>query len=142
MHCSKLLSMRSSAPRTLHPQRRFATPSRTSINTVVGPVKWGSGPVKNVAKTPLVGGQWRKGGQFKYDLVIVDNSLAKNIPVQDTLKPIGGLRLHPSREVRCPLMAHGVETEMDMPLLHLDNATKRGTGSLRVINGLSVSRRG
>lgn len=62
----------------------------TSLDTIVGPVKWGSGPVKNVAKTPLVGGQWRKGSKFKYDLVIVENSLAKNIPVQDTLKPIGG----------------------------------------------------
>ena len=61
----------------------------TDLNTIVGPVKWGSGPVRNVAKTPLVGGQWRKGSKFKYDLVIVDNSLAKNIPVQDKLKPIG-----------------------------------------------------
>ena len=62
----------------------------TNLDTIVGPIKWGSGPVKNVAKTPLVGGQWRKGGKFKYDLVIVENSLAKNIPVQDKLKPIGG----------------------------------------------------
>jgi branched-chain amino acid transport system substrate-binding protein len=61
----------------------------TNLNTIVGPIKWGTGPVKNVAKTPLVGGQWRKGGKFKYDLVIVENSLAKNIPLQDTLKPIG-----------------------------------------------------
>ena len=61
----------------------------TNLQTVVGPVKWGNGPVKNVAKTPLVGGQWRKGGKFKYELVIVENSLARNIPVQDTLKPIG-----------------------------------------------------
>ena len=62
----------------------------TNLQTIVGPVKWGGGPVKNVAKTPLVGGQWRKGGKFKYELVIVENSLAKNIPVQDTLKPIAG----------------------------------------------------
>ncbi len=62
----------------------------TSLDTIVGPVKWGSRPVKNVAKTPLVGGQWRKGSKFKYELVIVENSLARNIPVQDTLKPIGG----------------------------------------------------
>jgi branched-chain amino acid transport system substrate-binding protein len=61
----------------------------TDLNTIVGPIKWGGGPVKNVAKTPLVGGQWRKGGKFKYDLVIVENSLAKNIPVQDKLKAIG-----------------------------------------------------
>lgn len=61
----------------------------TKLNTVVGPINWQGGPVKNVAKTPLVGGQWRKGGKFKYDLVIVENSLAKNIPVQDKLKLIG-----------------------------------------------------
>ena len=62
----------------------------TNLATIVGPVNWGTGPMKNVSKTPLVGGQWRKGGKFKYQLLIVDNSLAKNIPVQDTLKPIGG----------------------------------------------------
>ncbi len=32
----------------------------TKLDTVVGHVAWGSGPVKNVAKTPLVGGQWVK----------------------------------------------------------------------------------
>lgn len=61
----------------------------TKLDTMVGHVAWGSGPVKNVAKTPLVGGQWRKGGKFKYDLVVVDNSLAPAIPVQDKLKLLG-----------------------------------------------------
>jgi branched-chain amino acid transport system substrate-binding protein len=61
----------------------------TRLDTMVGHVAWGSGPVKNVAKTPLVGGQWRKGGKFKYDLVVVENSLAPAIPVQDKLKPLG-----------------------------------------------------
>lgn len=61
----------------------------TRLNTVVGPISWQGGPAKNVAKTPLVGGQWRKGGKFKYDLVIVENSLARNIAVQDKLKLIG-----------------------------------------------------
>jgi branched-chain amino acid transport system substrate-binding protein len=61
----------------------------TKLDTMVGHVAWGNGPVKNVAKTPLVGGQWRKGGKFKYDLVVVDNSLASAIPVQDKLKLLG-----------------------------------------------------
>lgn len=61
----------------------------TKLDTMVGNVAWGAGPVKNAAKTPLVGGQWRKGGKFKYDLVVVENSLAKTIPVQDKLKLIG-----------------------------------------------------
>jgi branched-chain amino acid transport system substrate-binding protein len=60
----------------------------TNLNTVVGPVRWSGQPVKNVAKTPLVGGQWRAGGKYKYDLVIVENSLAPSIPVADKLKPI------------------------------------------------------
>jgi len=62
----------------------------TKLETIVGPVSWQGGPVKNVAKTPLVGGQWRKGGKHKYELLIVENSQAKMIPVQDKLKPIGG----------------------------------------------------
>jgi branched-chain amino acid transport system substrate-binding protein len=60
----------------------------TKLDTVVGPVAWGSGPVKNVAKTPLVGGQWRRGGRFKYDLRIVDNSAAPNIRTQGALELI------------------------------------------------------
>lgn len=54
----------------------------TELDTIVGKVAWGSGPVKNVAKTPLVGGQWRltPDGPFKYDLLITDNSSAPSIP--------------------------------------------------------------
>jgi branched-chain amino acid transport system substrate-binding protein len=61
----------------------------TKLDTIVGHISWQGGPVKNVAKTPLVGGQWRKGGKYKYELVIVENSLAKMVPVQDKLKLIG-----------------------------------------------------
>ena len=35
--------------------------STMKIDTIVGPLDWTKGPVPNVAKTPLVGGQWRKG---------------------------------------------------------------------------------
>src|SRR4029453_15282825 len=34
----------------------------TKLDTIVGPLDWSSGPVPNVAKTALVGGQWRGGG--------------------------------------------------------------------------------
>lgn len=53
-----------------------------SVQTIVGPVAWGTGPVPNVAKTPLAGGQWRKttGGKFPFELIIVSNSLASQIP--------------------------------------------------------------
>src|SRR6266704_3572328 len=50
----------------------------TNYNSIVGPVRWAGGPVKNVSKTPLVSGQWqRKGNAF--DLVITQNETAKNI---------------------------------------------------------------
>jgi branched-chain amino acid transport system substrate-binding protein len=54
----------------------------TNLKTIVGPISWGAGPVKNVAKTPLVGGQWRQtsGGHYQYDLVITENAQAPNIP--------------------------------------------------------------
>ena len=38
-------------------------------------------PVKNVCTTPLVGGQWKPGKKFKYDLNIVFNKTAPNIPL-------------------------------------------------------------
>ena len=53
----------------------------TQMNTVVGPVKWGGqGPFKSVSKTPLVLGQWVKGKKNAFDLVIVNNQTATNIP--------------------------------------------------------------
>lgn len=53
----------------------------TQLKTVVGDVKWGGqGPFKNVSKTPLVLGQWNKGGKYKYELTIVNNQAASAIP--------------------------------------------------------------
>jgi branched-chain amino acid transport system substrate-binding protein len=63
----------------------------TKLDTVVGHVAWGSGPVRNVAKTPLVGGQWLKapaGGAHRFDLAIVNNQLAPNVPLSGPLKLI------------------------------------------------------
>lgn len=61
----------------------------TRLNTLVGPVIWGNGPVKNVAKTPLVGGQWVKGKKYRYDLVVVNNKTAPEIPATGELKLLG-----------------------------------------------------
>ena len=56
--------------------------SKLKVNTVVGNVDWTSGPVPNVAKTPLAGGQWRANvNGHKYDLVIVSNVAGKMIPL-------------------------------------------------------------
>lgn len=61
----------------------------TNANTLVGPVKWGGkGPFKNISKTPLVLGQWIKGGQYPYDLVIVNNQAYPSIPAGGKLQLI------------------------------------------------------
>src|SRR6185437_13034115 len=49
--------------------------------SVVGPVNFKKGPFPNTSLTPIVGGQWRKGKKWPLDLIIVDNSAAKEIPV-------------------------------------------------------------
>jgi len=56
----------------------------TKLDTIVGAVAWGTGPVPNVAKTPLVGGQWVKGSKHPFDLVITSNATASNIPTAGT----------------------------------------------------------
>ncbi|SEK11298.1 ABC transporter substrate-binding protein [Paraburkholderia diazotrophica] len=60
----------------------------TKLDTLVGHVEWGNGPVKNVAKTPLVGGQWVKGQKHRFDLAIVNNQLAPAVPVSGPLRLI------------------------------------------------------
>lgn len=61
----------------------------TDYNSIVGRIHWGGKPVKNVSKTPLVGGQWVRGKKHKYDLRVVNNKTAPNIPTQGTLKSMG-----------------------------------------------------
>ena len=65
----------------------------TRMDTIVGPLAWdGAGlppfAAKNVAKTPLVGGQWRLKEGGGYDLVIVDNQTAPNIPTAGVMEAI------------------------------------------------------
>lgn len=63
------------------------TIAKTKLETIVGPLDWTTGPVPNVAKTPLVGGQWRSASSG-YDLVIVANASAPQIPKADDLQLI------------------------------------------------------
>jgi len=59
------------------------------IDTIVGTVDFTSGPIPNVAKTALCGGQWREADTpTGYDLVIVDNSLNPGVPTGGTIEPI------------------------------------------------------
>jgi len=65
----------------------------TNLNTVVGPIAWNGKNLppfaaKNIAKTPLVGGQWRIRDGKKYDIVITDNKTAPEIPVGGKMEPI------------------------------------------------------
>ena len=65
----------------------------TTLDTIVGPLAWnGAGlppfAAKNVAKTPLVGGQWRLQDGGGYDLVIVDNQTAPMVPTGGVMEPI------------------------------------------------------
>jgi len=61
------------------------------ISTIVGDLDWTTGPVPNVAKTPLTGGQWRQtapGSQFPWELVIVSNSIAPMVPTGGKVEPL------------------------------------------------------
>ncbi len=58
----------------------------TTLETVVGTVDFAGSKIRNVARTPLVAGQWGKGTKFRYELKIVDNSYAPQIPVQGKLR--------------------------------------------------------
>jgi branched-chain amino acid transport system substrate-binding protein len=60
----------------------------TDIKSIVGPVNWKAGPVKNVQKTPLVGGQWQKK-DGKSELIITTNVQHPDIPVGGELKLLG-----------------------------------------------------
>ncbi|SDA61371.1 ABC transporter substrate-binding protein [Sinorhizobium sp. NFACC03] len=65
----------------------------TKLDTLVGPIAWdGKGlppfAARNVAKTPLVGGQWRLKDAGGYDLVITDNKTAPNIPAGGKMEAI------------------------------------------------------
>ena len=60
-----------------------------TVETPVGNLKWGAGPVANVVATPIPGGQWVKGTKWPLDFVICENSADPNIPVGAKLKPYG-----------------------------------------------------
>jgi branched-chain amino acid transport system substrate-binding protein len=66
----------------------------TNLDTVVGKLQWNGADLppfaaKNVAKTPLVGGQWRIKDGNTYDIVITDNRTAPAIPAGGKLEAIG-----------------------------------------------------
>lgn len=74
--------------KTLEPNDIRDAIAATDYESIVGKVSWKSGPVKNVAKTPLTGGQWRpkQGGGF--ELIVVNQGEAKNLPVGGQLEAL------------------------------------------------------
>jgi branched-chain amino acid transport system substrate-binding protein len=69
------------------------TISETRLDTLVGPIAWNGANLppfaaKNVAKTPLVGGQWRLKSGGGYELVVVENATAPNIPLGGKMEAI------------------------------------------------------
>jgi branched-chain amino acid transport system substrate-binding protein len=76
------------------PDSIAAAVASTGMSTIVGEVAWGSETLppfaqKNIAKTPLVGGQWRRKEGGGYEIVITDNQTAPEIPAADKMQPIG-----------------------------------------------------
>lgn len=65
----------------------------TDLDTMVGKIAWnGAGlppfAAKNVCKTQLVGGQWRRNADGTFALVVVDNGTAPNIPAGGTMEAL------------------------------------------------------
>lgn len=66
----------------------------TNLDTIIGKVNWGKdkdlGPIAaNVSKTPLVGGQWRTKDNKTFELVVVDNSHAPEVPAGGKMELLG-----------------------------------------------------
>lgn len=60
----------------------------TDYNSVVGNINFSKGPVPNIAKTALVGGQWFKGAKG-LELGIIENAQVKDCPVNREMSLLG-----------------------------------------------------
>ncbi len=72
------------------PEAILAAIGETQLDTVIGPISWKGGPnnpVKNVCKTPLVGGQWTKT-EKGLELIITNNPQHPEIPVGGKLRTL------------------------------------------------------
>ncbi|HUZ84413.1 MAG TPA: ABC transporter substrate-binding protein, partial [Gaiellales bacterium] len=58
-----------------------------SVDTPVGKLEWGEGPVPNVVVTPIPGGQWVKDDKWPLDFIFCEHSDDQNIPIQGKLQP-------------------------------------------------------
>jgi branched-chain amino acid transport system substrate-binding protein len=53
---------------------------RADIDTVAGRLDWTSGPVPNVARVPLAGGQWQPSERYGYDLALITPGRVEDLP--------------------------------------------------------------
>ena len=105
------------------PRRWSDAIAATNLDTVVGKVQWNGANLppfaaKNVAKTPLVGGQWRLKDGNKYDIVITDN---RDRAEHSGRRQDGGDRLTAWRGERSALGA-GLRFRSDSPVLLLNSS--------------------
>lgn len=70
------------------PESIAAAIGATNLDTVVGNVNFSNGPVPNIAKTPLVGGQWQMNGGA-LSLEIVENADHPDIRQTNEMRAIG-----------------------------------------------------
>ncbi len=73
------------------PEAILAAIGDTQLDTIIGPISWKGGPnnpVKNVCKTPLVGGQWTKTDKG-LELIITNNPQHPEIPLGGKLRNLG-----------------------------------------------------
>lgn len=59
-----------------------------AVDSIVGPLDFTAGPYPNTAASPLVGGQWVEGDRFPYDLAVVANDTAPEIPLGGEVQPL------------------------------------------------------
>jgi branched-chain amino acid transport system substrate-binding protein len=57
----------------------------TDYDSIIGKIRWGGPPVKNVCQTPVVGGQWQKKDDGSLEVVVVDNNNVSFIPKSSKL---------------------------------------------------------
>ena len=60
-----------------------------AVDTSIGHLAWGKGPVANVVATPILGGQWvaATGTGHPLNFVLCENSSDANVPVAAKLVP-------------------------------------------------------
>lgn len=61
-----------------------------SLDCMSGPLDFTTGPQPGIAIQHPVGGQWRPGEKFEWDVKIVDNSANPDVPIQADLEPTNG----------------------------------------------------